>query len=86
MTINLSNENSTFNLTEMPVFNLSDEVNYNQELHPHLVKDKTLEVLERDFQLKYPKVYAAFKDQQDRDMIEFIKIYSKNRGDSNWDL
>lgn len=42
------------------------------------IKDKTLEVLENEFALKYPGPHKVFRDEQDRKMIEFIQSYTKN--------
>ena len=81
MTINHLNANSVFNLTEIPQFSTMEEITYNSTLHPELVKDKTLDIMERDFQLKYPSVYRSFKEQQTRDLIEFIKVYTSNHGE-----
>lgn len=42
------------------------------------MKNKTLEVIENEFALKYPGPYKSFKDEQDRQLIEFIKTYTQN--------
>lgn len=47
------------------------EINY-------FYKDKTLEVLERDFALKYPGPYKIFIEEQNRRLLEFIQLYTKN--------
>lgn len=81
MTINQLSENSAFNFTEIPQFSMIEEINYNPILHPEIVKDKTLDVLEREFQSKFPSVYRSFKNQQNRDLLEFIKVFSANHKD-----
>jgi len=40
--------------------------------------DKSLEVLEREFSLKFPGPYKVFKEEQNRLLKEFIETYSKN--------
>lgn len=42
------------------------------------MKDKTLEVLENEFALKYSGPYKSFKAEQARQLIEFIKTYTQN--------
>lgn len=54
----------------LPKFD-SIQVNY-------IYKDKTLEVLERDFALKYPGPYKTFIEEQNRRLLDFMEIYTKN--------
>ncbi len=79
MTTNHLNENSVYNWTEIPQFSTAEKIKYNSTLHPELTEDETLNVLEIDFQLKYPSAYRSFKEQQARDLLEFIRIYSSNQ-------
>jgi len=42
------------------------------------IKNKTLEVLERDFALKYPGPYKIFKEEQDKLLLEFIENHEES--------
>lgn len=44
----------------------------------YFYKDKTLEVLEREFALKFPGPYQCFVVEQNRRLLEFINIYNTN--------
>lgn len=44
----------------------------------YFYKNKSLEVLERDFALKYPGPYKAFIEEQNRRLLDFIVTYTKN--------
>jgi hypothetical protein len=71
-------------ITYIPTF---EEASYNPQIHPTiksfepaniLYKSKTLEVLEREFSLKFPGPYQTFVEEQNRRMLDFIETYLEN--------
>lgn len=82
-----SSDYKNSDMTSIPTF---EEVSYNPIIYPYnqrsmrsgiLYKDKTLEVLEREFSLKFPGPYQVFIEEQERLRLEFIENYMKNHGE-----
>lgn len=74
--VNLISNDAQTDVTQVPSFVFSDEVNYNQTLHPETPYSDTNEGKIFLFKVKFPSVYRSFIKQQERDLMEFIKVYS----------
>ncbi len=78
MTTNHSSENLEFNNQNVTDV-YPDELGLQESGSILLTMSVKAEMI-TEFRKKFPSVYKSFREQQDRDLLEFIKVYSTNRG------